>query len=60
MTNVGDGSRRPSRSGRDGHPLPTGPLGRSLDEPLAALDRWVDGYWPAIEEARRRWNRRSD
>jgi DNA-binding HxlR family transcriptional regulator len=35
-------------------------LGRSLAEPLAALERWVDANWPEIEEARRRWNQRSD
>jgi DNA-binding HxlR family transcriptional regulator len=35
-------------------------LGRSLDEPLAALERWVDANWPEIEQARRRWNQRSD
>jgi DNA-binding HxlR family transcriptional regulator len=35
-------------------------LGRSLDEPLTALERWVDANWPEIEEARRRWNKRSD
>jgi DNA-binding HxlR family transcriptional regulator len=34
--------------------------GRSLDEPLAALERWVDANWAEIEEARRRWNQRSD
>jgi DNA-binding HxlR family transcriptional regulator len=33
-------------------------LGRSLDQPLAALERWVDANWPEIEEARRRWNQR--
>jgi DNA-binding HxlR family transcriptional regulator len=35
-------------------------LGQSLDEPLAALERWVDANWTEIEEARRRWNQRSD
>jgi DNA-binding HxlR family transcriptional regulator len=35
-------------------------LGRSLDERLAALERWVDANWPEIEKARRRWNQRSD
>ena len=35
-------------------------LGRSLEEPLAALERWSDAHWPEIEEARRRWNQRSD
>jgi DNA-binding HxlR family transcriptional regulator len=34
-------------------------LGRSLAEPLAAFERWVDANWPEIEEARRRWNQRS-
>jgi len=35
-------------------------LGRSLDKPLTALERWFDANWPEIEEARRRWNQRSD
>ena len=35
-------------------------LGRSLDQPLAALERWSEANWSAIEEARRRWNQRSD
>jgi DNA-binding HxlR family transcriptional regulator len=35
-------------------------LGRSLDEPLTALERWSDTNWPHVEEARRRWSRRSD
>jgi DNA-binding HxlR family transcriptional regulator len=35
-------------------------LGRSLDEPLTALERWSDINWSEIEEARRRWDRRSD
>ena len=35
-------------------------LGRSLDEPLTALQRWFEANWPDIEEARRRWNQRSD
>jgi DNA-binding HxlR family transcriptional regulator len=35
-------------------------LGRSLDEPLTVLERWFDTNWPEIEEARRRWNQRSD
>lgn len=34
-------------------------LGRSLEEPLAAFGRWVDGNWPQVEAARGRWNRRS-
>ena len=33
-------------------------VGRSLDEPLTALERWFDANWPAIEEARGRWNQR--
>jgi DNA-binding HxlR family transcriptional regulator len=35
-------------------------LGRSLDEPLAVLERWVDGKWPRVEAARRRWSRRGE
>jgi DNA-binding HxlR family transcriptional regulator len=35
-------------------------LGRSLSDPLAALGRWVSNNWPLVEEARRRWSRRSD
>jgi DNA-binding HxlR family transcriptional regulator len=35
-------------------------LGRSLDVPLTALERWSDIYWSEIEEARRRWDQRSD
>ena len=35
-------------------------LGRSLDEPLAALERWVDANWALVEAARRRWSRRGD
>ncbi len=34
-------------------------LGRSLDEPLGALDRWADSSWRSIEDARLRWDRRS-
>ncbi len=33
-------------------------LGRSLDEPLDILERWVDANWPEVEAARRRWNQR--
>lgn len=33
-------------------------LSRSLDTPLAALARWVDANWQAIESARRQWNQR--
>jgi DNA-binding HxlR family transcriptional regulator len=35
-------------------------LGRSLEEPLAALTRWVDGNWRNVEAARRRWSRRRE
>jgi DNA-binding HxlR family transcriptional regulator len=35
-------------------------LGRSLDEPLATLERWVDRNWSQVEASRRRWSRRSD
>jgi DNA-binding HxlR family transcriptional regulator len=35
-------------------------LGRSLDEPLAALHDWVQGNWSEVEDARRRWSRRGD
>ncbi len=34
-------------------------LGRSLDEPLGALGRWVDSSWRSIEDARLSWDRRS-
>ena len=34
-------------------------LGRSLSEPLAAIERWVDGNWSEVEAARRRWSQRS-
>lgn len=30
-------------------------LGRSLDEPLGALDRWVDANWDLVEAAQRGW-----
>jgi DNA-binding HxlR family transcriptional regulator len=33
-------------------------LGRSLDEPLRALERWVDGHWSRVDAARRVWDRR--
>jgi DNA-binding HxlR family transcriptional regulator len=29
-------------------------LGRSLDEPLAALERWTASYWHRVEAARQR------
>jgi DNA-binding HxlR family transcriptional regulator len=35
-------------------------LGRSLGQPLAALDHWADANWPQVEIARRRWSRRSE
>lgn len=34
-------------------------LGRSLEEPLAALEGWSETNWPDVEAARRRWGRRS-
>jgi len=34
-------------------------LGRSVDELLAALDRWAETHWIQVEAARRRWDRRS-
>jgi DNA-binding HxlR family transcriptional regulator len=34
--------------------------GRTLEEPLIALERWANANWPEIEKARRRWNRRND
>jgi len=34
-------------------------LGRSLDEPLAAFDRWVEANWQRVESARRDWDRRA-
>jgi DNA-binding HxlR family transcriptional regulator len=35
-------------------------IGRSLDESLAVLEKWVDRNWARIEVARRRWSRRGD
>jgi DNA-binding HxlR family transcriptional regulator len=35
-------------------------LGRSLDEPLAALDRWTFSYWNRVEAARLHWSERSE
>lgn len=35
-------------------------LARSLDQPLTALERWVDDNWAQVEEARRQWSRRSE
>ena len=34
-------------------------LGRSLDEPLAALGRWVDAHWDQVEAAQRNWDARA-
>ena len=34
-------------------------LGRSLDEPLAALGRWVDANWELVEAAQRDWASRT-
>jgi DNA-binding HxlR family transcriptional regulator len=31
-------------------------LGRSLDEPLAAVGEWATRNWRAVEAARRRWD----
>jgi DNA-binding HxlR family transcriptional regulator len=30
-------------------------LGRSLEEPLAEVDRWVDAHWHQVESAQRSW-----
>jgi DNA-binding HxlR family transcriptional regulator len=35
-------------------------LGRSLDEPLAALEGWVSHNWSQVEDARRRWELRNE
>lgn len=32
-------------------------LGRSLDEPVASLERWMNEHWPHVEAARERWDR---
>jgi DNA-binding HxlR family transcriptional regulator len=34
-------------------------LGRSLDEPLGALNRWVDANWDLVEAAQRDWAART-
>lgn len=34
-------------------------LGRSLDEPLGALRRWVDANWDLVEAAQRDWAART-
>lgn len=33
-------------------------LGRSLDDPLAALERWAAANWPHVDAARRHWDGR--
>lgn len=35
-------------------------LGRSLDQPLAALEHWAEANWSEVEAARQRWGRLSD
>jgi EmrB/QacA subfamily drug resistance transporter len=35
-------------------------LGRSLEEPLAALGRWVEANWDQVEAAQRIWDARAD
>jgi DNA-binding HxlR family transcriptional regulator len=35
-------------------------LGRSLDEPLAALNRWTATNWHQVEAARQHWTQRSE
>ena len=35
-------------------------LGRSLEEPLAALGQWVDAMWDLVDAARRRWDVKAD
>jgi DNA-binding HxlR family transcriptional regulator len=34
-------------------------LGRSLDEPLGALGRWVEANWDSVEAAQRDWASRT-
>ncbi len=34
-------------------------LGRSLDEPLAGFEDWVEANWQRVEKARRQWDRRA-
>lgn len=31
-------------------------LGRSLDEPLDGLGRWIETYWKGVEAAQSRWD----
>jgi DNA-binding HxlR family transcriptional regulator len=35
-------------------------LGRSLEEPLAALGQWVDANWDQIEAAQQSWAARAE
>lgn len=35
-------------------------LGRSLDQPISALDRWASANLSAVEASRHRWDRRTD
>ena len=35
-------------------------LGRSLEEPLAELGRWVDANWHQVEAAQRSWAGRAE
>ena len=30
-------------------------LGRSLEEPIAEVERWVDAHWHQVESAQRSW-----
>jgi DNA-binding HxlR family transcriptional regulator len=32
-------------------------LGRSIDEPLAGLTRWIETYWHEVDAARGKWDR---
>lgn len=35
-------------------------LGKSLDEPLAVLDRWITENWYQVEAARQNWSTRTE
>lgn len=35
-------------------------LGRSLDDPVGALGRWIEANWSEIEASRRRWHQRGE
>jgi DNA-binding HxlR family transcriptional regulator len=35
-------------------------LGRSLADPLAVMEHWVDRNWGRVEKARQQWTRRND